>query len=105
IDCTTILNCGYHHYSTRRSSDHGGARRGRTVAHAVDEQDGVARLGAADEDIAAFTAPPVGGHLHACGAHQHFGEGLAGHLLDVEIGRAAWREPAVVRLLAWEYAG
>jgi hypothetical protein len=67
----------------RQAAPHRRAGRGRAIAHAVDQQDGVARFGAADEDVAALATAAVGGHLHARGAHQHFGQRLASHLFDV----------------------
>ncbi len=61
----------------------GRAGRGRADAHAVHQQDGVAVLAAADEDVGGLAAAAVGRHLHARGAGQQLGQGAGGRGLDL----------------------
>ena len=59
------------------------ARRGRAITHAVDQQQGVARLGAADEDVAGIATAPVGAQLHRHQPCQHLGQGASGRTFDI----------------------
>ena len=58
------------------------AGRGRAVTHTVDQQDGVARFGAANENTRRFATSTVGRHLHRRGTRQHFRQCAASGAFD-----------------------